>query len=243
MPGKGFLYVLIFLALLAGSSRPGQAANLDLKSMLRPPAVGAWSSYAVIVKGVETPRRFSVAVVGKEQFEGAPHIWLEMTVIGDDGDSLTVMGLFPAGEFLGLTAKKVVLKLGDAGAQEVPAGLVSLGTMLAARFGLGLDLDELTASIREGAQKGVSATEQGREQLYLEQGALDTRRLLVRDSQDREATIWLSSQAPLFGFAQAVHEARRLELTAWGASGATSRIGGRYHPFDLKDMFNRMMKK
>ncbi|MCE5272223.1 hypothetical protein LLH00_13175 [bacterium] len=243
MPGKSILCILTFLALAAGQSTLAQAANLDLKSMLRPPVVGAWSSYAVIVKGEDKPRRFRVSAVGREQFEGAPHLWLELTVIGNDGDSLTAMGLFPAGEFLGLKAKKVVLKLGKSEAQEVPAGLASLGTMLATRFGLGLDLDDLTASIREGAQNGISATEQAPERLDLKQGALDTRRLLVQDPKGREVTIWLSDRAPLFGFAQAVHEARRLELTAWGASGAVSRIGSRYHPFNLQGMFDRMLGK
>jgi len=222
-----------------------QAASgaLDLKALLSPPSVGAWSSYRVSGKSMDKPRRFKVAVVGKEQFEGMPHIWLELTVVGQDGDSLTAMGLYPAGESLGLTAKKVVLKLGDSEAQEVPAGLVSLGTMLATRFGLGIDLDELTASIREGTQKGITSKEQAAEHLKLTGGALTARKLLVQDAKGRKVDLWLSREAPLFSFVKAVHEARTLELEDWGASGALSRIGGKYHPFDLKDMFNRAFNK
>jgi hypothetical protein len=142
-----------------------------------------------------------------------------------------------------LTAKKVVLKLGASEAQEVPAGLVSLGTTLATRFGLGIDLDELVASIREGTQKGISSKEQAAESLELKGGALETRRMLVEDAKGRKVSLWLSREAPLFSFVKAIHEARTLELETWGASGAVSRIGKNYNSFDLKNMLNRAFGK
>lgn len=238
--------ILILVALFSVNlSTILAAANegFDLKALLSPPQVGAWSSYKVSGKSMETPKRFRLAVVGMEQFEGAPHVWLELTVVGQDGDSLTAMGLYPAGESLGLTAKKVVLKLGASEAQEVPAGLVSLGTTLATRFGLGIDLDELVASIREGTQKGISSKEQAEESLALKGGILSTRKMLVEDAKGRQVNLWLSREAPLFSFVKAIHEARTLELETWGVGGAVSRIGKNYNSFDLKNMLNRAFGK
>ncbi len=237
------LILAAFLSLDLSTMLAAAGGDLDLKALLSPPQVGAWSSYKVSGKSMDRPKMFRLAVVGKEQFEGAPHIWLELTVAGQNGDSLTAMGLYPAGESLGLTAKKVVLKMGDSEAQEVPAGLVSLGTTLATRFGLGIDLDELVASIREGTRKGISSKEQAEESLALKGGILSTRRMLVEDAKGRQVSLWLSREAPLFSFVKAIHEARTLELETWGASGAVSRIGKNYNSFDLKDILNRALGK
>lgn len=213
------------------------------KSLLTPPPTGAWSSFRLTGNDGAGPKQIYVAAVRREQWEGKPHLWLELTSVGENGDSLSVMGLYPADGELGLVAKKVVLKTDRGTAQEVPANLVRVGSMLASKFGLGIDFEELAASIRQNLDRGVTATPGALERLEAGGIAVRARRLLVRDSRGREGTVWLSPQIPLFSFVRAEYEGSVLELTGFGSGGAVSRIGNDYQPFDLGEIMKRMLGK
>ena len=199
------LQVILVLAVLPVSA--GAQGLPELCEEMRTVTVGQWIEYEMIAPQVQqgvTNMRF--AIVGSEPADGEPHYWYEMKM-----ETMITQMLVPGFPYDPSQVKRMVMKMGDEPAQEMPE------TMLVMMRAQMTNNPALSTAGRCGDVD--DAEEVGWETISVPGGSF---RALHLRSAELQAEWWLSSEAS-FGMVKFVGPGgQEMELTGHGTDAQSS---------------------
>lgn len=190
-------------------------------------AAGQWCEYRLTEAGGKEAD-VGVTLTGKESRLGRDYFWLEI-VVERDGRKVISKALVPqlervsfltSGKDLTKESERLIIKVGDEPAVELPLKELQLLQQLSEITGKGPKLDELFAG-----GEGMSSREEGPAE-YTTRGGKKlacTKLVLTRDGQD-QGTVLACDEVPIFGIAYSEQAKGKLELVDFGPSGATTAV-------------------
>lgn len=189
--------------------------------------VGRWCEYRLTSRGGKESDVL-VALTGKERRGGRDYFWLEF-VVEREGRKVISKALMPqlesisflkSGKDLTQESERLIVKVGDAPAVELPLKELQLLQKAMETLGQGPDLNEVF-----GGGGDVDAEEAGTEAYETLAGKKLTCEKLVLTKAGREVGYaYVAEEIPVFGIAFSEHEKGTLELVDYGDSGATTAI-------------------
>lgn len=188
---------------------------------------GRWCEYRLTSRGGKESDVL-VALTGKERRGGRDYFWLEF-VVEREGRKVISKALVPqlesisflkSGKDLTRESERLIVKVGDAPAVELPLKELQLLQKAMETLGQGPDLNEVF-----GGGGDVDAEEAGTEAYETLAGKKLTCEKLVLTKAGREVGYaYVAEEIPVFGIAFSEHEKGTLELVDYGDSGATTAI-------------------
>ncbi|HUV86665.1 MAG TPA: hypothetical protein VMX79_06085 [bacterium] len=198
--------------------------------------VGRWCEYR-LTSGSGKESEVLVALTGKEGRGGRDYFWLEV-VVEREGRKAVSKALVPqlesisflkSGKDLAEESERLIVKVGDAPAVELPLKELQLLQKAMETVGQGPDLNEVF-----GGGAGVDAEEAGAAPYETLAGKKLSCEKLVLTKAGREAGyVYVAEEIPIFGIAFSEHEKGTLALVDFGDSGATTAITEEPRKLDL----------
>jgi hypothetical protein len=197
---------------------------------------GKWCEYRLLSRGGKESEVL-VALTGKEGRGGRDYFWLEV-VVERDGRKVISKALLPqlesvsfleSGKDLTTEAERLIVKVGDARAVELPLKELQLLQKAMEIAGEAPDLNEVF-----GGGADVDAEEAGAVSYETLAGKKLACEKLVLTKAGREAGyVYVAEEVPIFGVAFSEHEKGTLELVDFGDSGVTTAITEEPEKLDL----------
>lgn len=189
--------------------------------------VGRWCEYRLTSPGGKESDVF-VALSGKERRGGRDFFWLEV-VVEREGRKVTSKALVPqlesvsfleSGKDLTKESERLIVKVGDAPAVELPLKELQLLQKALEVVGQGPDLNEVF-----GGGADINAAEAGVVSYETLGGKkLSCEKLTLTKAGREVGYAYVAQEVPIFGVAFSEHEKGTLELADFGDSGATTAI-------------------
>lgn len=207
----------LFLILCSAVLVTGCSQSSSYK--LSPWKVGQWVEYRVTPPGEAAPQgagstRIRYSLVGDYQAEGIKYFWFE--TYGTVDTSNFIFKMMVPERFTG-QARRVIIKLGNEPAYEMP--------------------NELLESPTEYQPKLYSETEILAKKISNEKVTVPAGDFRCIHSKIGDAEVWVSSQIPVLGIVKYETATEKMELSAWGGSGAQTRITELPERLDLNKIF------
>jgi hypothetical protein len=198
--------------------------------------VGRWCEYRLTSAGGKKSE-VSVALTGEERRSGKNYFWLEV-VVEREGRKVISKALLPqlenvsfleSGKDLTVESERLIVKVGDARAVELPLKELQLLQKALETVGRGPDLNEIF-----GGGADVDAEKAGAVTYETLSGKKLACEKLVLTQAGRDAGyVYVAEEVPVFGVAFSEHENGTLELVDYGDSGATTAITEEPEKLDL----------
>lgn len=231
------------VALLAGCSsckKKEPPPQTPLEEVLTE-AVGQWEAGRWCEYRLKSPggkeSDVLVALTGKERRSGKDYFWLEV-VLERDNRKVISKALVPqldrvsfleSGKDLTKESERLIVKVGDARAVELPLKELQLLQKALETVGQGPDLNEVF-----GGGEDIDTEKAGAVEYETASGKkLACEKLLLKKAGRDEGYVYVSEEVPIFGVAFSEHEKGTLELIDYGDSGATTAITEEPEKLDL----------
>ena len=235
--------VVCSLALFAGCSSckkkaPPPATPLEevLTEAVGRWEAGRWCEYRLTSPGGKESEVL-VALTGKERRGGKDYFWLEV-VVEREGRTVISKALVPqlesvsfleSGKDLTKESERLIVKVGDARAVELPLKELQLLQQALETMGRGPDLNEVF-----GGGADIDAKEAGAVTYETSSGKKLACEKLVLTKAGRDAGYaYVAEEVPIFGVAFSEHDKGTLELVDYGDSGAMTAITEEPEKIDL----------
>lgn len=189
--------------------------------------VGRWCDYRLTSRG-GTESKVFVALTGKERRSGRDYFWLEV-VVEREGRKVISKALVPqlesvsfleSGKDLTRESERLIVKVGDARAVELPLKELQLLQKAMEIAGEGPDLNEVF-----GGGADIDAAEAGSVAYETLSGKkLACEKLTLTKAGEDVGYVYVTQEVPIFGIAFSEHEKGTLALVDFGDSGATTAI-------------------
>jgi hypothetical protein len=200
---------------------------------------GKWCEYRLTSRGGKESEVL-VSLTGKERRSGKDFFWLEV-VVERDGRKAISKALVPqlesvsflkSGKDLTTEAERLIIKVGDSPAVELPLKQARLLQKAMEIAGEGPDLNEVF-----GGGSSVDAVEAGAVTYETLSGKkLDCEKLELTDAGREAGYVYVAEDVPIFGIVFSEHEKGTLDLVDFGDSGATTAITEEPRELDLIDI-------
>jgi len=201
--------------------------------------VGRWCKYRLAGRGGKESD-ILVALTGKERRSGRDYFWLEV-VVEREGRKVISKALVPqlesvsfleSGKDLTKESERLIVKVGDARAVELPLEEFRLLRKALEAVGEGPDLNEVF-----GGGADISAEGAGTVTYETLAGKKLTCEKVVFTKAGRDVGYaYVAEEVPVFGVAFSEHEKGKLELVDYGDSGATTAIAEEPRKLDFVDI-------
>jgi hypothetical protein len=197
---------------------------------------GRWCEYRLTgASGKESD--VLVALTGKERRSGKDYFWLEVVVERDNRKviskalvpQLERVSFLESGKDLTKESERLIVKVGDARAVELPLKELQLLQKALETVGQGPDLNEVF-----GGGEDVDTEEAGAVKYETASGKkLACEKLLLKKAGRDVGYAYVAEEVPIFGVAFSEHEKGTLELIDYGDSGAETAITEEPEKLDL----------
>lgn len=198
--------------------------------------VGKWCEYRLTSRGGKESE-ILVALTGKESRGGRDYFWLEF-VVEREGRKAISKALVPqlesvsflkSGKDLTAESERLIVKVGDAPAVELPLKELQLLQKAMEIAGEAPDLNEVF-----GGGADVDAEKAGAAPYETLAGKkLDCEKLVLSKAGREAGYVYVAEEVPIFGIAFSEHEKGTLALVDFGDSGATTAITEEPQKLDL----------
>ena len=178
----GVVVMLAAVPLFAQRGGMGMGMMPPEMSGLWNPVVGSGATYEMVGKDGKH-QTLSIAIVGKEDFEGKSGYWLEFLINGDDGQQ-TVMQRLMVKDGATMSVPKMIFQGGGRGPMLISGQMMG---MMAARGGAAPPTPR--ADVREGAESV------GAESVTTAAGKFDTMHFKTKEGSN----VWISPNAGPWG--------------------------------------------
>ncbi|UCH77951.1 MAG: hypothetical protein JSU81_09540 [Candidatus Coatesbacteria bacterium] len=201
--------------------------------------VGRWCEYRLTSRGGKESEVF-VALTGRERLHGKDYFWLEV-VVEREGRKAISKALLPqlesvsfleSGKDLAEESERLIVKVGDTPAVELPLQELQLLHRALETVGQGPDLNEVF-----GGGDQVEAAEAGAVEYETLAGKkIACEKLVLSKAGEDLGYAYVAEEVPIFGIAFSEHEGGTLELVDYGDSGAETAIKEEPQKLDLLDL-------
>jgi hypothetical protein len=201
--------------------------------------VGRWCEYRLTSRSGKESEVF-VALTGSERLRGKDYFWLEV-VVEREGRKAISKALLPqlesvsfleSGKDLAQESERLIVKIGEAPAVELPLQELQLLHRALETVGRGPDLNEVF-----GGGDQVDATEAGAVDYETLAGKkIACEKLVLTQGGEDLGYAYVAEEVPVFGIAFSEHEGGTLELVDYGDSGAETAITEEPQKLDLLDL-------
>lgn len=235
--------VVCSLALFAGCSscqkkEPPPATPLEevLTEAVGQWETGRWCEYRLTGTGGKESDVL-VALTGKERHSGKDYFWLEVVVERGTRKAISKalvpqldrVSFLESGKDLTKESERLIVKVGDARAVELPLKELQLLQQALETVGQGPDLNEVF-----GGGDDIDAEEAGAVTYEILAGKkLACEKLILKKAGRDAGYAYVAEEVPIFGVAFSEHESGTLELVDYGDSGAETAITEEPEKLDL----------
>ncbi len=208
-------------------------------------AAGQWCEYRLTSRGGKESD-VSFALTGRERRRGQDFFWLEV-VVEREGVKVITKALVPqlervsfleSGKDLTKEAERLIVKVGDERAVELPLQQLQLLQKALEITGKGADLNDVF-----GGGADIDAEEVG-PQPYETLGGkkLSCTKLALTKAGQEVGFVLACEDVPILGIAYSEHPGGRLNLVDFGTSGATTAITEEPQKLDFGDVVEGLKK-
>lgn len=218
---------------------PPQPLEEELTEAVGTWAEGHWCEYRLTSAGGKTSE-VTVALVGAEEQARGRFFWMEVAVTEGKYKVITKalipqlerVSFLESGKDLTEASQRLIIKVGDAKAVELPLRELKLLHKVAAATGEGADLNAIF-----GGGEGVRTADAGTAPYETLGGkTLTCRKITIARAGEDEGYVLASDEVPIFGIAYSRNPRGELELVDYGTSGANSLIVEQPEKLDVGDI-------